>query len=189
MLPAAGWASAVRRRHFLAAGHEVVVAGRAGRCDVISAAATVVPVISTEEMLEACLNEFPNCDGLIGRRRSLRLSPDPRRSSQAGEDRRRAEASPGRNSRCRRPLRSDAEHQDRRFCSPGDSGPAMRTAKLERKSRRPDCAQRPRGDPSQPHRHRDHRPSRRNPGGLVGLERKVAEGIVRVVHQRLICCS
>jgi len=26
----------------------------------------VIPVVSTEEMLEACLNVFPSCDGLIG---------------------------------------------------------------------------------------------------------------------------
>jgi len=49
----------------LAAGHEVVVVS--GPVEVTyPAAARVVPVISTEEMLEACLREFPRCDGVIG---------------------------------------------------------------------------------------------------------------------------
>ena len=47
------------------AGHEVVVVS--GPVDVeYPRAAEVVPVVSTEEMLEACLEVFPSCDGLIG---------------------------------------------------------------------------------------------------------------------------
>lgn len=50
---------------FLAAGHEIVVVS--GPVEVAyPAAVEVVPVVSTEEMLEACLNEFSACDGLIG---------------------------------------------------------------------------------------------------------------------------
>jgi len=48
-----------------AAGHEVVVVS--GPVDVEYRSATrVVPVVSTEDMLEACLDIFPSCDGLIG---------------------------------------------------------------------------------------------------------------------------
>jgi phosphopantothenoylcysteine decarboxylase/phosphopantothenate--cysteine ligase len=46
------------------AGHEVVVVS--GPVDVkYPQAAEVVPVVSTEEMLAACLAAFPRCDGLI----------------------------------------------------------------------------------------------------------------------------
>lgn len=49
----------------LAAGHEVVVVS--GPVEIeYPAAARVMPVTSTEEMLDACRREFPNCDGLIG---------------------------------------------------------------------------------------------------------------------------
>ncbi len=49
----------------LEAGHEAVVVS--GPVDVeYPARAQVLPVISTEEMLETCLNVFPDCDGLIG---------------------------------------------------------------------------------------------------------------------------
>jgi len=47
------------------AGHEVVIV--TGPVDVpYPAAATVIPVVSTEEMLDACLGVFHQCDGLIG---------------------------------------------------------------------------------------------------------------------------
>ncbi len=47
------------------AGHEVVVVS--GPVDVAyPPAVRVVPVVSTEDLLEACLGEFPRCDGLIG---------------------------------------------------------------------------------------------------------------------------
>lgn len=46
------------------AGHEVVIVS--GPVDVAYAeAAEVIPVISTEEMAQACLEVFPDCDGLI----------------------------------------------------------------------------------------------------------------------------
>ena len=49
----------------MAAGHEVVVVS--GPVDVdYPAGAEVVPVVSTEEMLEACRKVFPSCGGLIG---------------------------------------------------------------------------------------------------------------------------
>ena len=48
----------------LEAGHEVVIVS--GPVEVqYPPAARVLPVISTEEMLEACLGVFPQCDGLI----------------------------------------------------------------------------------------------------------------------------
>ena len=47
------------------AGHDAVVIS--GPVDVkYPQAAEVIPVISTEEMLEQCLRVFPTCDGLIG---------------------------------------------------------------------------------------------------------------------------
>jgi phosphopantothenoylcysteine decarboxylase / phosphopantothenate---cysteine ligase len=48
----------------LAAGHEVVVVS--GPVQIAyPPAAQVIPVISTEELLEACLRVFPACDGLV----------------------------------------------------------------------------------------------------------------------------
>jgi phosphopantothenoylcysteine decarboxylase/phosphopantothenate--cysteine ligase len=49
----------------VAAGHEVVIVS--GPVDVdYPPQAEVLPVVSTEDMLEACLKVFPTCDGLIG---------------------------------------------------------------------------------------------------------------------------
>ncbi|MBC8873795.1 MAG: phosphopantothenoylcysteine decarboxylase [Planctomycetes bacterium] len=46
-------------------GHEVVVVS--GPVDVeYPSAAEVIPVVSTEEMLDACCEAFPRCDGMIG---------------------------------------------------------------------------------------------------------------------------
>jgi len=48
----------------LEAGHEAVVVS--GPVDVdYPERAEVIPVVSTEDMLEACLEVFPTCDGLI----------------------------------------------------------------------------------------------------------------------------
>lgn len=50
---------------FLDAGHDVViVSGPVGVS--YPEEAEIVPIISTEEMLEACLNLFPESDGMIG---------------------------------------------------------------------------------------------------------------------------
>lgn len=46
-------------------GHEVVIVSGPVEVDY-PAAADVVPVISTEEMMEACRKAFADCDGLIG---------------------------------------------------------------------------------------------------------------------------
>ncbi len=49
----------------LAAGHDVTIVS--GPVDVAyPPAARVIEVVSTEQMLEACQNIFPNCDGLVG---------------------------------------------------------------------------------------------------------------------------
>jgi phosphopantothenoylcysteine decarboxylase/phosphopantothenate--cysteine ligase len=48
----------------VAHGHEVIVVSGPVRIDYPHVA-RLVPVVSTEEMLEACRQEFPNCDGLI----------------------------------------------------------------------------------------------------------------------------
>ncbi|MCU0958660.1 MAG: phosphopantothenoylcysteine decarboxylase [Pirellulaceae bacterium] len=48
----------------LAAGHDVVIVS--GPVHIrYPAAARVVPVVTTREMLEACQAEFPSCDGII----------------------------------------------------------------------------------------------------------------------------
>ena len=49
----------------LAAGHEVIVISGPVAVEY-PPAADVVPVISTEELLAACVKFFPNCDGVIG---------------------------------------------------------------------------------------------------------------------------
>jgi phosphopantothenoylcysteine decarboxylase/phosphopantothenate--cysteine ligase len=49
----------------LALGHEVIVVSGPVEVDY-PPAADVVPVISTEEMMDACLRIFVDCDGLIG---------------------------------------------------------------------------------------------------------------------------
>lgn len=49
----------------LAAGHDVVVVSGPVELEY-PAAARVVPVVSTEEMLAAAAREFESCDGLIG---------------------------------------------------------------------------------------------------------------------------
>lgn len=49
----------------LDAGHEVVVVSGPVEVDY-PAAARVIPVVSTGDMLDACLRVFPECDGLIG---------------------------------------------------------------------------------------------------------------------------
>jgi phosphopantothenoylcysteine decarboxylase / phosphopantothenate---cysteine ligase len=47
------------------AGHQVIIVS--GPVEVnYPAAADVIPVVSTEEMLAACVQVFPQCDGLIG---------------------------------------------------------------------------------------------------------------------------
>ncbi len=48
----------------LAAGHEVLVVSGPVEVDY-PPAAEVLPVVSTEEMLQACQQAFPRCDGLI----------------------------------------------------------------------------------------------------------------------------
>ena len=49
----------------LALGHDVVIVSGPVEVDY-PAAARVVPVVSTEEMLAAAAREFEHCDGLIG---------------------------------------------------------------------------------------------------------------------------
>lgn len=49
----------------LALGHEVVIVSGPVMIEY-PRAARVVPIVSTEELLEACLREFASCDGVIG---------------------------------------------------------------------------------------------------------------------------
>lgn len=49
----------------LAAGHEVLLVSGPVSLDY-PPAAKVLPVVSTEDMLETCLEVFPDCDGMIG---------------------------------------------------------------------------------------------------------------------------
>ncbi len=46
-------------------GHEVTIVSGPVHVEYPSAA-TVIPVVTTDEMLDATQQEFPNCDGLIG---------------------------------------------------------------------------------------------------------------------------
>lgn len=49
----------------LALGHDVLIVSGPVEIDYPSEV-TVVPVITTDEMLAACLESFPSCDGMIG---------------------------------------------------------------------------------------------------------------------------
>lgn len=49
----------------LAEGHQVVIVSGPVEVDY-PAAAEVIRVVTTEEMLDACRSEFPDCDGAIG---------------------------------------------------------------------------------------------------------------------------
>jgi phosphopantothenoylcysteine decarboxylase/phosphopantothenate--cysteine ligase len=49
----------------LAAGHEVVIVSGPVTVEYPTAA-RVVPIVSTEDLLEACQREFVDCDGVIG---------------------------------------------------------------------------------------------------------------------------
>ena len=89
---------------FLQAGHEVVIVS--GPVDVdYPKKAEIVPIISTEDMLEACLNLFPEIDGMVGAAAPCDLSTHPSRFPQTGQDRRGPETPLGRDSRRRRTLR------------------------------------------------------------------------------------
>ena len=71
----------------LEAGHEVLVVSGPVEIDYPSRA-EVIPVVSTEEMLEASLRVFPGCDGLIGVAapcdyRPIRVAPE--KISKTGE--------------------------------------------------------------------------------------------------------
>jgi phosphopantothenoylcysteine decarboxylase / phosphopantothenate---cysteine ligase len=71
----------------LSLGHEVVVVS--GPVEVeYSAAADVVPVISTEEMMDACRRVFADCDGLIGAAAPCDYRPvriEPNKIAKTGE--------------------------------------------------------------------------------------------------------
>ena len=64
----------------LKAGHDVVVVS--GPVDIAyPEGARIVPVVSTEEMLEAAMREFQQCDGMIGAAapcdyRPVKVAPD-----------------------------------------------------------------------------------------------------------------
>jgi phosphopantothenoylcysteine decarboxylase / phosphopantothenate---cysteine ligase len=69
------------------AGHEVLVVS--GPVEVAyPPAAEVIPVVSTEDMLAACLGAFPNCDGLIAVAAPCDYRPvrvEPRKIHKSGE--------------------------------------------------------------------------------------------------------
>jgi phosphopantothenoylcysteine decarboxylase/phosphopantothenate--cysteine ligase len=71
----------------LALGHEVVIVS--GPVDVeYPPAATVLPVVSTEEMLAVSRQEFPRCDGLIGAAAPCDYRPvrvEPHKIAKTGE--------------------------------------------------------------------------------------------------------
>jgi phosphopantothenoylcysteine decarboxylase/phosphopantothenate--cysteine ligase len=71
----------------LAAGHEVIVVS--GPVEInYPEAAQLIPVVSTEEMLAACQEIFPRCDGLIGVAAPCDYRPvkvEPRKIHRSGE--------------------------------------------------------------------------------------------------------
>lgn len=71
----------------LALGHEVIVVSGPVEVDY-PAAAEVVPIISTEEMLTACRKAFEDCDGLIGAAAPCDYRPvhvEPNKIAKTGE--------------------------------------------------------------------------------------------------------
>ena len=170
------------------AGHEVVVVS--GPVEVTyPAAATVVPVISTEEMLEACLNEFPNCDGLIGAAapcdyRPIRVAPH-KLAKTGGELKLHLVETPDVVALCG----AIKEHQwIVAFALETQDQRMHALQKLERKSadlivlNGPGAIHATQTDIEIIDRRGEIL------AALSGSKRTVAEGILRVVHQRLVCC-
>ncbi|MBI2825975.1 MAG: phosphopantothenoylcysteine decarboxylase [Planctomycetia bacterium] len=170
----------------LAAGHHVVIVS--GPVDVdYPAAAEVVPVVSTEEMLAACRRLFSECDGLIG--------------VAAPCDYRPMKVAPGKISKTGEPLvlqlietpdvvaTMGAEKQHQwlvGFALETDDHRLRALAKLEKKS----CDLMVLNGPQAMHALDTSveiiDPSGAVIGSLAGTKEAVADGIFRVVQERLI---
>jgi len=171
----------------LAAGHEALVVS--GPVDVAyPAAVEVVPVISTEEMLEACLDAFPTCDGLIGAAapcdyRPIRVAPH-KLAKTGGALKLHLVETPDVVALCG----AIKEHQWIVAFALETQDQRMRALqKLERKSadlivlNGPGAIHATQTDIEIIDRRGEIL------AALSGSKRTVAEGILRVVHQRLIC--
>lgn len=170
----------------LAAGHQVVIVS--GPVDVdYPPAAEVVPVVSTEEMLAACRRLFPECDGLIG--------------VAAPCDYRPMKVAPGKINKTGEPLvlqlietpdvvaTMGAEKQQQwlvGFALETDDHRLRALAKLEKKS----CDLMVLNGPQAMHALDTHveiiDPSGAVIGSLSGSKEAVADGIFRVIQERLI---
>ena len=107
----------------LAAGHEAVIVS--GPVEVrYPSAARVVPVVSTEEMLAACLDVFPQCAGLI----AAAAPCDYRPRVVAAEKIRKSvcadRSTPGGNARHRGPAGGRQDHTVAGRLRPGDVRPS-----------------------------------------------------------------
>ena len=171
----------------LAAGHEALVVS--GPVDVAyPAAVEVVPVISTEEMLEACLDAFPTCDGLIGAAapcdyRPIRVAPH-KLAKTGGALKLHLVETPDVVALCG----AIKEHQWIVAFALETQDQRMRALqKLERKSADLIVLNGP--GAIQTSQTEIEIIDRRGEilAALSGSKRTVAEGILRVVHQRLIC--
>ncbi|MDD4266740.1 MAG: phosphopantothenoylcysteine decarboxylase [Pirellulales bacterium] len=171
----------------LAAGHEALVVS--GPVDVAyPAAVEVVPVISTEEMLEACLDAFPTCDGLIGAAapcdyRPIRVAPH-KLAKTGGALKLHLVETPDVVALCG----AIKEHQWIVAFALETQDQRMRALqKLERKSADLIVLNGP--GAIQTSQTEIEIIDRRGKilAALSGSKRTVAEGILRVVHQRLIC--
>jgi len=171
----------------LAAGHEALVVS--GPVDVAyPAAVEVVPVISTEEMLEACLDAFPTCDGLIGAAapcdyRPIRVAPH-KLAKTGGALKLHLVETPDVVALCG----AIKEHQwIVAFALETQDQRMWALQKLERKSADLIVLNGP--GAIQTSQTEIEIIDRRGKilAALSGSKRTVAEGILRVVHQRLIC--
>jgi len=171
----------------LEAGHEALVVS--GPVDVAyPAAVEVVPVISTEEMLEACLDAFPTCDGLIGAAapcdyRPIRVAPH-KLAKTGGALKLHLVETPDVVALCG----AIKEHQWIVAFALETQDQRMRALqKLERKSADLIVLNGP--GAIQTSQTEIEIIDRRGKilAALSGSKRTVAEGILRVVHQRLIC--
>ena len=130
----------------LAAGHEVLIVS--GPVEVrYPRAAQVLPVVSTEDMLAACLEMFPDCAGLIAAAAPCDYRPQVCRGGEDPQDRHGAGRAPGGNARYCCPARGDPNVAMDGRLRPGDDRPPHESdAEAAAQEVRPDRGQRPGDD-------------------------------------------
>ena len=169
----------------LEAGHEVVIVS--GPVEVgYPQAARVLPVVSTEEMLEACLSVFPQCDGLIAAAAPCDYRPKIVASAEDPQDGRHAGSAVRGNARRCRPSRRDQDlAMDGRLC-PGDRRPAdAGHAEAGTQEVRPYRGERSRRDARGRNEGRGDRRRGEVLAALAGSKRHVAKALLQVIQARL----